>query len=120
MIDKAFAEGFAAGWIESWNTHDLTRILSHYTDDFEMSSPAIVKVAGEPSGTLKGKEKVGSYWSKALNLNPSLHFDLIATLIGINSVTLYYKGPRGLSAEVFHFTPEGKVERTYAHYTQNA
>jgi len=60
MIDKAFADSFAADWIESWNAHDLDRILSHYIEDFEMSSPLIIKIVGERSGTLKGKEVVGS------------------------------------------------------------
>jgi ketosteroid isomerase-like protein len=64
IIDKTFAEHFATGWIDSWNNHDLGRILSHYTDDFEMSSPVIINMTGEPSGTLKGKEKVGDYWTK--------------------------------------------------------
>ena len=38
MIDPEWALAFAADWIESWNAHDMNRILSHYTDDFEMSS----------------------------------------------------------------------------------
>lgn len=117
MITQEFAEHFAREWIESWNTHDLERILSHYTDDFEMSSPFITKIADEASGTLKGKDKVGAYWAKALQLNPSLHFELITILLGVNSITLYYKGTRGFSAEVFHITPEGMVEKAYAHYT---
>jgi len=119
MINRAFADRFAADWIESWNAHDLNRILSHYTDDFEMSSPVIVKIAGESSGTLKGKGKVGDYWAKALQLNPDLHFELVTTLVGVSSITLYYKGTRGLSAEVFHFNAEEKVTRAYAHYAQN-
>ena len=61
MIDKKFAEHFARDWIDSWNSHDLERILSHYSDQFEMSSPVIIQVAGEPSGTLKGKDAVGAY-----------------------------------------------------------
>ena len=116
MLDKAFADHFAADWIDAWNTHDLDRVLSHYTDDFDMSSPVIIKVAGEPSGTLQGKEAVGFYWAKALQLIPDLHFELITTLVGVNSITLYYKSARGLSAEVFHFNQDGKVMRAYAHY----
>jgi SnoaL-like domain len=116
MIDKAFADQFAADWIDSWNKHDLVRVLSHYTDDFEMSSPVIIKVAGEPSGTLKGKKSVGSYWAKALQLFPNLHFELVATLVGVNSITLYYKGVSGPAAEVFHFNQDGKITSAYAHY----
>ena len=103
-MDKAFAEHFAADWIESWNAHDLGRVLSHYADDFEMSSPVIVQVAAEPSGPLWGKAAVGAYWAKALELIPDLHFELISVLVGVTSITLYYNGTRGrLAAEVFHF-----------------
>ena len=116
MLDKAFAARFATEWIEAWNSHDLTRILSHYTDDFEMSSPVIVQIAGEPSGTLKGKAAVGAYWREALARIPNLRFELVRTLVGTDSITLYYEGPRGMSAEVFHFGPEGKVVRAFAHY----
>ncbi len=117
MIDKTFAEHFANDWIESWNSHDLDRILSHYSDDFEMSSPLIVQIADEPSGTLKGKEAVGGYWVKALALIPDLRFELVTTLVGANSITIYYRGARGMAAEVFHLNDAGKVVMAFAHYT---
>ena len=116
MIDQSFAEHFAADWVESWNSHDLDRILSHYAETFEMTSPAIVRLMDVPSGSLTGKRAVGDYGAKALELNPALHFELVTTLVGVDSVTLYYKGHRGLSAECFHFGPDQKVVRAFAHY----
>jgi hypothetical protein len=116
MIDKTFAQCFAADWISAWNSHDLERILSHYTDDFEMSSPVIVQLVGESSGRLKGKETVGAYWSKALQHNPDLRFELVNVLAGIDSITLYYQGARGMAAELLFFGDDGKVTRAYAHY----
>ena len=116
-MDKVFAEHFATDWIASWNAHDLERILSHYADDFEMSSPVIVQIAGEPSGILRGKAAVSAYWEKALGLIPDLQFELLSVLAGINSITLYYKGARGrLAAEDFHFGPDNRVVRAFAHY----
>lgn len=116
-MDKAFAERFAADWIDSWNAHDLGRILAHYTEDFEMCSPVIIQIAGEPTGTLRGKAAVGAYWKRALELIPDLKFELLSVLVGVSSVTLYYKGARGrLAAEVFHFGPDQKVVRAFAHY----
>jgi hypothetical protein len=38
MIDRAFAERFAAEWIEAWNNHNLEQILAHYEDDFDRNS----------------------------------------------------------------------------------
>ena len=116
-IDNAFAERFAAEWIAAWNGHDVDAVLVHYSDDFEMSSPYIIRIAGEPSGTLRGKPAVADYWRKALALVPDLKFELLSTLVGVKSITLYYKGARGsLVAEVFHFAADGKVAKAYAHY----
>jgi ketosteroid isomerase-like protein len=119
MIPKTFAEHFAAEWIASWNAHDLSRILTHYSDDFEMSSPVIMQITGEASGKLKGKTAVSAYWRKALAKTPNLHFDLISILIGVDTVTLYYKSHRGLSAEVFHFNAAGQVTEAFAHYVDS-
>lgn len=116
MLDKTFADGFATEWINAWNSRDLDRVLSHYADDFEMSSPYIAQVAGEPSGKLKGKKAIGAYWTSALKLIPDLHFELVSTLVGANSITLYYKGHRGMAAEVFIFDLAGKVSQAFAHY----
>jgi SnoaL-like protein len=116
-MDKAFAEHFAADWIESWNAHDLDRVLSHYADDFEMTSPFIIQFTGESSGRLCGKVSLGAYWGKALQLIPDLHFELVSVLIGVGSITIYYKGAGGrLAAEVFFFDANRKVSRAFAHY----
>lgn len=115
-MNTAQAEKFANEWVSAWNSHDLDRILSHYEDDFEMSSPVIVQTMNEPSGCLKGKERVSEYWTKALNRYPDLFFEKLHVLTGAESVTIIYKGVRGLSAEVFHFSGNGKVSKAYAHY----
>lgn len=117
MITTEFAERFATEWVEAWNRRDLDRVLSHYDEGIVTSSPMIVQVVGEPSGTLTGKKAVGAYWAKALTLLPDLHFKLLATLVGVNSITLYYKGAQGRpAAEVLHFGPGGKVVNSFAHY----
>ena len=116
MVDKEFAVHFAEEWIAAWNSHDLDRILSHYSEDLAFSGPFVTRVTGEASGVLKGKEHVRSYWAKALQLVPELRFELIDTLLGINSVVLYYKNARGLlNAEVFEFDADGRVCRSAAH-----
>jgi ketosteroid isomerase-like protein len=116
MISAAFAEGFAADWIDAWNRHDLDAILAHYADDFEMRSPYIVQIAGEPSGVLRGKAAVGAYWAAALARMPDLRFTLIDTFGGVDSLIIHYQGARGPAAEVFEFGPDGRVIRAAAHY----
>jgi hypothetical protein len=117
MISRTFAEAFATEWIEAFNSRDLDRVLAHYIDEFEMSSPFIVTVAGEPSGTLKGRAAVRAYWSKALTRRPDLRFRLITVLSGVASAVIYYQRHDGsYAAEYFEFEPSGKVTKSSAHY----
>ena len=117
MIDKSFAEHFAAEWIAAWNSRNLDRVLAHYSDDFEFSSPFIIKVVGEPSSILRGKQSVGAYWAKALAGLPNLVLILDAVHWGVNSIILHYHRNDGrIASEWFEFGPSGKVVRSSAHY----
>jgi hypothetical protein len=117
IITKDRAEQFAQEWIAAWNAHDLDSVLSHYSDDFEMSSPFIAAFTGEPSGTLKGKAAVGAYWRTAFERVPDLYFELLQVFVGTNSITLYYKSVFGkLATEVLFFDTDGRVCRAFAHY----
>jgi len=116
-ITSTFGDDFARDWIEAWNAHDLSRVLAHYTDDFEMSSPFITQFAGETSGTLQGKDKVAAYWRTGLERFPDLKFDLLQVLVGASSVVIYYRTSFGRkTAEVFFFNKAGLVEKAAAHY----
>ena len=117
MITRHWAEHFAKEWVDSWNAHDVDRVLSHYADDVEMSSPFIAAFTGEASGTLKGKAQVGAYWRNALQRIPDLRFELIQVFVCVNSITIYYKAVLGkLATEVLFFNPDGKASRAFAHY----
>jgi hypothetical protein len=116
MLTNEFAEVFAKDWIDSWNSHDLPRILSHYSDQFTMSSPFIAQIAGEESGQLVGKSKIKAYWASALEKMPTLRFEHVQTLVGAESVVIYYKGIRGMVSEAFFFGPDNLVFKAVAHY----
>ena len=119
VIDSSWAHQFAEDWIDAWNSHDLERILAHYADDFEMSSPLIVERMNEPSGTLKGKAAIRPYWQIGLAANPPLKFELIEVLVGIDSTTLYYRRMNGkMAAEVLIFNAQGQVVKGMAHYSR--
>jgi ketosteroid isomerase-like protein len=117
MITETFARQFAEEWIAAWNAHDLERILSHYDEDFEMSTPFIVKLMNVPTGTLKGKRAVGEYWRKALAKMPDLHFELINVFTSVDSICIHYKSVLNLEAiEWVTFDKFGKATRAVAHY----
>jgi len=116
MFDDLFYESFAAQWIAAWNSHDIERILSHYDDAFEFSSPVLAKLNPASQGKLVGKELARSYWSKGLALRPDLHFETIAVLKGVGSMVIHYRGLGGkLCAEFFVFGGDGKVVSSHAH-----
>ena len=116
-MNNELASRFTSEWLQAWNEHDLDRVLSHYSDDFEMFSPVIVQVTGNQEGRLQGKQAVARYWAKALAIFPNLHFTHICTLVGVNSLVIHYLGATGKRvAEVFQFNAQGLVIRAHAHY----
>lgn len=116
QLDLNFARNFAEQWISAWNRHDLNSVLSHYADEASFSSPFIISIADEPSGQLHGKSALHAYWSTALKRIPDLHFTLQTILLGVNNLTLYYQGHRGLVAETFTFNRQGKITTAIACY----
>ena len=116
-MEEGFARQFAQHWVDAWNAHDLDAILSHYSEDFEMSSPVMVQLQISASGVLKGKTAIRSYWQQALQRWPDLRFELISVCVGVRSVVLHYRGARDrLVAEVFEFNAQCQVSRAMAHY----
>lgn len=121
MIERTWAEEFARDWIAGWNAHDVDRVLAHYADDFEMTSPLIVQRLGVADGKLKGKEAIRRYWSQGLAATPQLRFKLLDVAVGVNSVAMVYESVtlartvieriefddrgRGVRAEALHGAP---------------
>ncbi len=119
MIDSAWARAFAAEWVDAWNSHDLDRILSHYTDDFEMSSPLIVERMGVAEGVLRGKRAIRPYWQQGLDAHPPLRFELRDVLAGVRTIVIYYRRTTTrtrMAAEVLTLNEEGKVVAGAAAY----
>nr|WP_279385250.1 nuclear transport factor 2 family protein [Methanosarcina barkeri] len=82
----------------------MNRILDHYSEDFEMTTPMIVLVMNDQTGTLKGKKNVKPYWEKALERVFDLRFELIDVFVSVNSLVIYYKAVLGKrAAEILFF-----------------
>ena len=110
-------KNFAAEWIAAWNSHDLDRILSHYADDVEVTTPMIKLAMGVYDGTVRGKDAARQYWGAALQKVPDLHFELVETTQSVSSIALYYKSVMGkMAIETMSFNDEGKVTKVIAHY----
>jgi len=118
VINPEQAQELARAWVEAFNRHDLDAMLSHYADDVEFSSPAVIDVLREPSGTIRGKEALRGYFQQALEKYPDLGFELLDILTGVDSVTILYRSVhRGRAgAEVMVLDPQGKVVKVIVHY----
>ncbi|MGB2693252.1 MAG: nuclear transport factor 2 family protein [Thermodesulfobacteriota bacterium] len=118
MISKEQAQELAKDWIDAWNSHDINHILSHYSDEVVFTSPFIVKLLGDKTGTIQGIANLRSYFIKGLEAYPNLKFELYQVLTGVDSITLYYKTVNEmLAAEVMELNSEGKIAKVIAHYS---
>jgi len=110
--------GFSKEWVDSWNSHDIERILAHYSDDFEITTPMIKIALGLDTGTLAGKQNIRKYWETALKKMPDLYFELKEVTSSVNSIAIYYKSVMDkMAIEVMFFNDQGKVNKVVAHYT---
>jgi hypothetical protein len=120
MVTLDFAR-HAQEWIAAWNAHDLERILAHYADDVELSSPLVARLTGRSEGFVRGKAALRDYFARGLRAYPALRFDFVRLYAGVRSCVLEYHSVNGLrSAEVTEFDEKGRVRRVLAHYCDQA
>lgn len=101
-------DAFAKAWEAAWNSHDLDRILAHYSDDVVFRSHKAVRLVG--SGELRGKAALRDYWRRALIAQPDLSFVVVNVLHGHGMLVITYQNHRDvLAAETLRFGPDSLV-----------
>jgi ketosteroid isomerase-like protein len=65
-LTQEFAREFGREWIEAWNAHDLEKILGHYANDVEFTSPFGRRILGVESTTIHGIAALRDYFGRAL------------------------------------------------------
>src|SRR5512146_236482 len=88
----------AQGWVAAWNSHDIDRILSHYSDTIELTSPLVARILGAGINTVRGKDALRKYFLRGLEAFPNLRFELWGAYPGHNSLVVHYESVRGLRA----------------------
>ena len=63
---------FATEWVSAWNALDIERVLIHFDEAVEFTSPTALAVVGQE--TVRGKEALRDYWRAALGRIQSLRF----------------------------------------------
>lgn len=106
-MDAEFALKFAEEWEAAWNSHDLERIVAHYTDDVVFQSPYIVHRLHEPSGELRGKDALRAYFGSGLQGQQTLQFTLEDVRLSVDTLVINYRNQRGHAiSEVLRFRGE--------------
>ena len=115
--DKIKAEKFSQDWIEAWNKHDLSEILSHYADNIEFHSPFIPLLKFNETGVITNKNELKKYFEIGLKSYPDLHFIFHNVFVGIDSLVIHYTSVNGRkAAEVFKLNEHGKAVEVFCNY----
>jgi ketosteroid isomerase-like protein len=113
--DEAWA--VAKEWIAAWNAHDLDRIVAHYEETVELTSPVAARLLGTPNGRVVGKAALRAYFERGLEAYAELRFELKEVFVGLNSVVLVYANQNGThTAEYMELSAAGRVVRVVANY----
>ncbi|HKN85769.1 MAG TPA: nuclear transport factor 2 family protein [Nitrospiraceae bacterium] len=117
VITQQHAECLAREWVEAWNRHDVNGIMAHYAENILFTSPFVLILANEPTGTLQGTSALRAYFARGLAAYPELRFDLLDVLTGVRSVTLYYRSVHDkVAAETMSLNDDGLIARVECHY----
>ena len=101
-------DAFAEAWEAAWNSHDLDRILAHYSTDVIFRSHKAMRLVG--TGELRGKAALRDYWGKALDAQPELSFVVVDVLHGHGMLVMTYRNQNDvLAAETLRFGSDGLV-----------
>lgn len=119
MLSKEISQQIAQDWIKAWNAHNLDQVLTHYAEDIILVSPIAARLLDNPSGLVTGKTALRAYFQRGLDAYPSLHFNLIDVMWGINSLVLHYINQEQVKvAELVEVNQQGKIIRAIVHYSQ--
>jgi ketosteroid isomerase-like protein len=117
MFSQSAARQFAIQWIGDWNSHDLEAILSHYSSDVVLTSPAAAELLADPAGTVNGRAALRRYFEQGLAAYPNLTFQLLEVMRGVDSVVLCFINQKGTqTAEYMEFDASQKIVRVVANY----
>lgn len=85
----------ATDWIEAWNTHDLDRILSHYSQDVVFEAETVKMRWNKPDGKLHGIAELRKHFALGLELVPTLTFQLEQVFLAPAGYAVLYRRENG-------------------------
>jgi hypothetical protein len=116
MITATQAKDLISRWIEAANKKDVDAVLSFYSSDPELESPFVVESMQEPSGRLRGRERLRAYFTKAFSM-PFVSWHLVESAWGVSSLAARYINHKGTrSITYMELDAAGKIRRHVNHF----
>lgn len=94
-MDLAALRTFVDDWATAWNAHDVESLLQHFADAVVFTSPVAAQLIPSSGGVIRGKTALREYWTEGLRRLPDLHFEVLATYVGVDTVVINYRNQRG-------------------------
>ena len=107
----------AQHWIDSWNAHDLDRIMGHYASDIEFEANTVVRRWHKPDGILRGVAELREHFRLGLELAPALRFELEDVFSAPSGYAVLYRRENGNRVlDVVELNPDDLAQRVKAFY----
>ncbi len=103
-MNQSAAREFVESWVTRWNAHDLDGLLEHFAEDVVFTSPVAAHLVEGSDGMVRGKASLRAYYAEGLARIPGLHFEVVATYLGVDTLVINYRNQDGgLVCEVLVF-----------------
>lgn len=90
-------EKIALKWFEAFNTHDLEKLLSLYSDTAMHYSPKLKIRKPESNGLVSGKDALREWWKDAFERLPTLNYKV--TILTANNERVFMEYIRKVEGE---------------------
>lgn len=104
---------FVAEWIDAWNAKDYERVVAHFAEDCQFTSPRAAATVGV--ATLDGRDMLREYWRRAIGRIETLQFTPDHTVWDAQRqelaivYTAAINGQTSRACEFMRFGPDGLV-----------
>lgn len=117
MMTISDAKVHVDAWIDSWNSHDLEGILSHYSDDIIFEVQTAIVRWNKSDGRLIGKQQLRNHFALGIQLAPQLRFTLEDVFLSPGGYALLYHRENGNRViDAVTLNKDGRASRVTAYY----
>ena len=119
-MEKSPVQQRVDSWIESWNEHNLDKIMENYAETAELFDPKIKDVYPDIL-TLEGKESIKNYYNVVLKVFPELKIKPLGLWIKNHVALLEYYIYTSEYAKIdviskFYLNKENKIQGHFVYY----